>query len=85
MKIIIDDDIPFIKGVLERYCDVEYMKGEDICRENVKDADALMVRTWTVCDASLLSGSKVRFVATATKARFGSRTATAAGMSFSGR
>ena len=66
MKIIIDDDIPFIKGVLERYCDVEYMKGEDICRENVKDADALMVRTWTVCDASLLSGSKVRFVATAT-------------------
>jgi len=41
MKIIIDDDIPFIKGVLERYCDVEYMKGEDICRENVKDADAL--------------------------------------------
>lgn len=66
MKIIIDDDIPFIKGLLERYCDVEYMKGEDICRENVKDADALMVRTWTVCDASLLSGSKVRFVATAT-------------------
>lgn len=66
MKIIIDDEIPYIKGVLEPYADVAYMKGDAISADSVKDADALMVRTWTVCDEKLLAHSSVRFVATAT-------------------
>ncbi len=66
MKVICDSDIPFLKGALEPYCEVIYSRGSDISREMVKEADALVVRTRTKCDASLLEGSNVRFIATAT-------------------
>lgn len=66
MKVICDSHIPFLKGALEPYCEVVYASGHDIDREMVKDADALIVRTRTRCDANLLEGSKVRFIATAT-------------------
>ena len=66
MKIIVDGDIPFIKGVFEPYFDVEYYKGSQISAQIVKDADALVIRTRTRCNSSLLEGSKVRFIATAT-------------------
>jgi len=66
IKVVIDDDIPFIKGVLEPYASVVYYKGKNIGQDEVRDADALIVRTRTRCDASLLNGSKVRFIASAT-------------------
>ena len=66
MKVICDSDIPFLKGALEPYCEVIYSRGSDISREMVKEADALVIRTRTKCDASLLEGSNVRFIATAT-------------------
>lgn len=66
MKVICDSHIPFLKGVLEPYCEVVYVPGRDISPATVKDADALIVRTRTKCDSVLLKGSKVRFIATAT-------------------
>ena len=66
MKVICDSDIPFLKGALEPHCEVVYARGSEICRDMVKDADALVIRTRTKCDANLLEGSKVRFIATAT-------------------
>ncbi|OFY41262.1 MAG: hypothetical protein A2X18_12195 [Bacteroidetes bacterium GWF2_40_14] len=66
MKVVIDSDIPFIKGVLEPYASVVYYKGKNIGPEEVKDADAMIIRTRTRCDASLLDGSHVRFIASAT-------------------
>lgn len=66
MKVICDSHIPFLKGVLEQYCDVVYLPGREIGPETVRDADALIVRTRTRCDRNLLEGSKVRFIATAT-------------------
>ena len=66
MKVICDSHIPFLKGTLEPYCEVVYASGHDIDRKMVKDADALIVRTRTRCDANLLEVSKVRFIATAT-------------------
>jgi len=66
MKIVADDKIPFLKGVLEPYADVLYLPGKDISRENLLDADALLTRTRTKCDASLLNGSTVKFIGTAT-------------------
>lgn len=67
MKVVIDDKIPFIKGKIEKLVeDVVYKKGGDISREDVKDADMLIVRTRTRCDERLLSGSKVGLVVTAT-------------------
>jgi len=66
MKIICDSHIPFLNGVLEPYADVAYLPGSAITRDDVLDADALIVRTRTRCDAGLLEGTKVRFIATAT-------------------
>ncbi len=66
MKIVIDDRIPFIKGVFEPWAEVVYCRGSTIDRRVVADADALIVRTRTRCDAALLEGSSVRMVATAT-------------------
>ena len=66
MKIVTDDKIPFLKGVLEPFIDVEYYPGHKIDREKVKNADALLVRTRTRCDGPLLEGSKIRFIGTAT-------------------
>lgn len=66
MKFVADVDIPFLKGVLEPYAEVLYKKGLDICREDIVDADALLIRTRTRCDASLLDGTKIRLITTAT-------------------
>ena len=67
MKIIVDKAIPFIQGVFEPYVDeVVYKPGLEIGREDVLDADALVIRTRTRCNEALLSGSKVRLIATAT-------------------
>ena len=67
MKVLIDEKIPYLKSALLKMgCDVLDMPGMDIDATSVKDADALFVRTRTKCNASLLSGSKVGFVGTAT-------------------
>lgn len=62
MKIVADKDIPFLKGIFEPYADVVYIDGSQICHENVVDADVLIIRTRTRCDASLLEGTSVRFI-----------------------
>ena len=66
MKFVADVDIPFLKDVLEPYAEVVYKKGMEICREDILDADALLIRTRTRCDASLLEGTKVSLITTAT-------------------
>ncbi|MEE0234941.1 MAG: DUF4301 family protein [Bacteroidales bacterium] len=66
MKIVADVDVPFLEGVFEPYSEVVYKKGLEISREDVLDADALIVRTRTRCDGALLEGTSVRMIATAT-------------------
>ncbi len=66
MKVIADSAIPFLVGVLDRCVDVSYIAGIDIAAEDVVDADVLIVRTRTKCNAELLDGSSVRVIATAT-------------------
>lgn len=66
MKIIIDNKIPFIRQRLEPVAEVVYADPAEFTPELVKDADALIVRTRTICDAALLEGSSVRLIATAT-------------------
>ncbi len=66
MKIVADHKIPFLKGAFEGTADMVYVPGKEISREVVADADALIVRTRTRCNIDLLSGSKVRCVASAT-------------------
>ena len=66
MKVIIDDKIPYIKGALEPFAEVIYLPGSKTTPEVVKDADAIITRTRTHCNEKLLSGSSVKFIATAT-------------------
>ena len=66
MKFVIDKDIPFIKGVFEPWAEVVYLEGSAISRVDLLDADALIIRTRTRCDATLLAGTGVKIIATAT-------------------
>jgi len=67
MKVVADDKIPFLKGVLEAEgIEVVYEAGAKITRATLRGADALLTRTRTRCDAALLDDTEVRFIATAT-------------------
>ena len=66
MKIIIDDKIPYIRGAFEKVAEVIYLPGPKTTSEVVKDADVIVTRTRTNCNEKLLSGSSVKFIATAT-------------------
>ena len=66
MRIVVDKGIPFLEGVLDSVAEVRFLSPEEINASSVCDADALFVRTRTQINKELLSGSKVRFVATAT-------------------
>ena len=57
MKIVIDDKIPYIREAISRItADAVYKKGTEISAEDVRNADALIVRTRTRCDEKLLKG-----------------------------
>lgn len=69
MVIVIDQHIPFIVEAVRKewpQVDIFPMKPEEIDASTVKNADVLLVRTRTQVDASLLEGSHVRMVCTAT-------------------
>lgn len=66
MKIVVDKNIPFLKGVAEKYGEVDYLAGADFSKDIISDADALIVRTVTHLDESILKGSSVKLICTAT-------------------
>ena len=66
MKILADKHIPFLEGVFEPYAEVVYIDGRSITHEDLIDADAMIIRTRTKCNADLLEGTRVRIIATAT-------------------
>jgi erythronate-4-phosphate dehydrogenase len=66
IKIIVDDKIPFLKGVLEPFADIHFLPPLQITKDIIKNADALLIRTRTKCNSKLLENSSVKFIATAT-------------------
>ena len=67
MKVIVDNKIPYIREAIEQLADeVVYLPGKAFTPEVVKDANALIIRTRTICNRELLEGSNVRFIGTAT-------------------
>lgn len=66
MKIIIDDKIPYIEGALEPFAEVVYLPGSKTTAVVVRDADAIITRTRTICNEALLAGSSVKIIASAT-------------------
>lgn len=67
MKLVADINIPYLEGVFDSHFEsVALLPAKEITREVVQDADALLVRTRTFCNADLLEGSRVRFIGSAT-------------------
>ena len=69
MKIVSDIDVPFLVEAVRREwpeVDIYPMKSEEITSSAVQDADVLVIRTRIRINASLMEGSTVRLVCTAT-------------------
>lgn len=65
MVVVADAHIPYLEA-LEPLVELRRLTPAAITRDTVMDADALLVRTRTHCNAELLDGTRVRFVGTAT-------------------
>lgn len=66
MKIIADNTIPFLKGIIETAGDVTYLTSEQFTAEAVRDADVLIVRSVDKCSRNILEGSRVKLITSAT-------------------
>lgn len=67
MKLIVENKIPHIAPLLaELPVKPLFLSPGAITRDAISDAEGLIVRTRTRCDAALLDGTAVRFIATAT-------------------
>jgi erythronate-4-phosphate dehydrogenase len=66
MKIVADENIPLVDAFFGAAAEVVRLPGRNLVAADVKDADALIVRSVTKVNAGLLSGSKVKFVGTCT-------------------
>ena len=66
MRLIVDENIPFGKEAFENFGDVELHAGREVNAESCRDVDALVVRSITKVNESLLKDSSVKFVGTTT-------------------
>jgi erythronate-4-phosphate dehydrogenase len=66
MKIIADQNIPFVEQAFSSLGEIIRVSGAKINKNLIKDADILLVRSVTTVNEELLAGSSVKFVATAT-------------------
>jgi erythronate-4-phosphate dehydrogenase len=66
MKIVADPNIPFVQEAFGPLGELRLVPGREITADTVRAADVLLVRSVTSVNATLLDGSQVGFVATAT-------------------
>lgn len=66
MKIVADENIPFVNELFAPIGEIVLRPGREICPSDVKSADVLLVRSVTPVNEALLAGSKVKFVGTCT-------------------
>ncbi len=65
-RLLLESYVPYVPDEIRRYFDVEVVTPENITKELLARFDAMIVRTRTRCNAALLDGTPVEFVATAT-------------------
>ena len=66
MRIVADENIVAVEDLFRQFGELVKLPGRQICPDDVRTADALLVRSITRVDRKLLAGSTVKFVATAT-------------------
>lgn len=65
-KILVDENIPFAIEAFSRFGKVALLPGNEFTHNNIQDYDILIIRSVTKINEALLSGSKVKFIGTAT-------------------
>ncbi|MBL4729681.1 MAG: 4-phosphoerythronate dehydrogenase [Gammaproteobacteria bacterium] len=66
MKIFADKNILAVQANFSRHGELHFFDGRSVRQADLVDADALLVRSITSIDKSLIEGTKIRFVGTAT-------------------
>lgn len=66
MKIVADENIPFVEKVFSHFGKVITVCGREIQKDTLEDATMLLVRSVTQVNKELLEGSSIKFVASAT-------------------
>ena len=66
MKIVVDENIPQAHDAFGNIGELIFSNGREISNDLLADADVLLVRSITNVDEKLLTGTKIKFVATAT-------------------
>lgn len=66
MKIIADENLAYPKELFSQFGEVVLINGRHITNSALKNADALLIRSVTKVDESLLRGSDIKFIGTAT-------------------
>lgn len=66
MRLICDENIPFVHRFFDGFGEVRAVPGRTLDAAQLRDADALIVRSVTKVNEALLEGSNVKFVGTCT-------------------
>lgn len=66
INLIVEANVPFVRGLLDPYATVKYLRPEEITPDEVRGCDGMIIRTRTRCDEGLLVRSRCKLVATAT-------------------
>lgn len=66
LKIVLDENIPHSKEIFSPFGDIIPLPGRKISNQDLKAADALIIRSVTNVDKNLLQNTSVKFVGTCT-------------------
>ena len=66
MNIVADESIPLVNELFGRFGELHLMPGRAISAADVRDADALLIRSVTRVESSMIAASTLRFVGSAT-------------------
>ena len=67
-RLVADQSLPYLAGLLDAVADVTYLPSQEISRERLieEKTEWLLVRSVTHCNQNLLEGTMIRSIATAT-------------------
>lgn len=66
MKIVADENLAFTDYFFAEFGDIQHCAGRTLTANDVKDAEALLVRSVTKVNATLVQDSQIKFVGSAT-------------------
>lgn len=65
-RLVADQNMPLVEALFSHFFEVQLLPGREITAQSIEGAEVLLVRSVTPVNQSLLAGSSVRFVGSAT-------------------